>query len=107
MGFFAGLDAEKYDRKYSDRYLARRISHYFRPDLKRLALIIFLIITISLVYTMLPVTVSRGVDLIQIKSKPVSQAAHPRYSDRHRDPGVECKLGDAPLVNPHHCGRTG
>ncbi len=66
MGFFAGLDAEKYDRKYSDRYLARRISHYFRPYLRRLAFIIFLIITISLVYALLPVTVSRGVDLIQV-----------------------------------------
>ncbi len=66
MGFFAGLDAEKYDRKYSDRYLARRISHYFRPYLRRLVIIIFLIITISLVYALLPVTVSRGVDLIQV-----------------------------------------
>ena len=66
MGIFAGLDAEKYDRKYSDRYLAKRISQYFRPYFKRLGFIIGLIITISLVYAMLPVVVSRGVDLIQV-----------------------------------------
>jgi ATP-binding cassette subfamily B protein len=65
MGFFDGLDAEKYDRKYSDRYLVKRIAEYFRPHLKRLGRIIFLIIAISLVYTLLPVTVSRGVDLVQ------------------------------------------
>ncbi len=65
MGIFAGLDAEKYDRKYSDRYLFRRISHYFRPYVKRLSLVIFLIIAISLLYALLPLTVSRGVDLIQ------------------------------------------
>ncbi len=66
MGIFAGLGAEKYDRKYSDRYLAKRISQYFRPYFKRLGFIIFLVITISLVYAMLPVVVSRGVDLIQV-----------------------------------------
>ena len=66
MGIFAGLGAEKYDRKYSDRYLAKRISQYFRPYIKRLGFIIFLVITISLVYAMLPVVVSRGVDLIQV-----------------------------------------
>jgi hypothetical protein len=30
MGFFAGLEAEKYDRKYSDRVLFGRIGHYFK-----------------------------------------------------------------------------
>ncbi len=66
MGFFGGLDAEKYDRKYSDRALLKRISQYFRPQAKRLGLILFLVIAISVIYSMLPVTVSRGVDLIQV-----------------------------------------
>ena len=65
MGFFDGLDAEKYDRKYSDRALIKRISQYFRPQAKRLGLILFLVVLISLIYSMLPVTVSRGVDLIR------------------------------------------
>ena len=65
MGFFDGLDAEKYDRKYSDRALLKRISQYFRPHAKRLGLILFLVVLIALIYAMLPVTVSRGVDLIR------------------------------------------
>jgi ATP-binding cassette subfamily B protein len=66
MGFFSGLDAEQYDRKYSDRYLAGRILTYFKPHIRRLSLIIFLVIMISLVYSMLPVTVSRGIDLLGV-----------------------------------------
>ncbi len=32
MGFIMdGLDAEAYDRKYTDRDLVRRIARYFRP----------------------------------------------------------------------------
>ena len=33
MGFIMdGLDAEAYDRQYSDGYLVRRIASYFRPQ---------------------------------------------------------------------------
>ena len=39
MGFFSSLDAEKYDRTYSDRDLTRRIIGYFKPQRKRLVLI--------------------------------------------------------------------
>jgi ATP-binding cassette, subfamily B, bacterial len=73
MGFFSGLDAEQYDRKYSDRYLASRILTYFKPHLRRLGLIIFLVIMISLVYTMLPVTVSRGIDLLGVDRNNLTQ----------------------------------
>ena len=31
MGFFAGLNDEKYDRQYTDRDLMRRILEYFQP----------------------------------------------------------------------------
>ncbi len=35
MGFIMdGLDAEDYDRSYSDRELVRRILRYFRPKLR-------------------------------------------------------------------------
>jgi ATP-binding cassette, subfamily B, bacterial len=66
MGFFSGLNAEQYDRQYSDRYLAMRIFSYFRPHIRRLSLIILLVIMIALVYAMLPVTVSRGIDLLGV-----------------------------------------
>ena len=41
MGFFDSLEAEKYDRTYSDRDLAKRIIGYFKPQWKRLILISF------------------------------------------------------------------
>ncbi|MFN2151869.1 MAG: hypothetical protein ACK2T5_09765, partial [Anaerolineales bacterium] len=36
MGFFSGLNAESYDRQYSDRELVRRIVTYFKPHRKAL-----------------------------------------------------------------------
>ncbi len=36
MGFFAGLEDEKYDRQYSDRELSRRIIDFFRTQFARL-----------------------------------------------------------------------
>ena len=35
MGFFAGLNDEKYDRQYTDRELMRRIFEYFKPQTAR------------------------------------------------------------------------
>ena len=66
MGFYSGLDAEQYDRQYSDRYLTGRIAAYFKPYLRRMGFIVLLIVTIALVYAMLPVTVSRGIDLLGV-----------------------------------------
>ena len=39
MGFFEGLDAEAYDRKYRDRDLLRRIFGYFRPQRGRMLVV--------------------------------------------------------------------
>ena len=64
MGFFGGLNAEQYDRQYTDRQLVGRISEYFEPQKKRLGLVSGLVIAIASVGAMLPVVVSRGVDLV-------------------------------------------
>ncbi len=64
MGFFDGLDAEKYDRTYNDRDLVRRIVGYFTPQWKRLVLISLLTLLVAGVGALLPITVSRGVDLL-------------------------------------------
>ncbi|GAB4503886.1 MAG: ABC transporter ATP-binding protein [Anaerolineales bacterium] len=64
MGFFGGLNAEKYDRQYSDRQLAARIGEYFRPQAKRLALVSILVVAIAAIGAALPVVVSRMVDLL-------------------------------------------
>ena len=72
MGFFGGLNEEKYDRQYSDRQLVSGIVGYFKPQSKRLAWIYFLIIVIAVIAASLPVIVSRIVDLL--KNEPTVQA---------------------------------
>ena len=65
MGFFAGLNAEKYDRQYSDRALKRRIADYFRPQTRRLIVVTLLVLAIGAIGASLPVVVSRMVDLLR------------------------------------------
>jgi ABC-type multidrug transport system fused ATPase/permease subunit len=63
MGFIMdGLDAEAYDRQYSDKVLVRRIMDYFRPQTRRIALVAFTIVLSSLVDVALPVYISRSLD---------------------------------------------
>lgn len=64
MGFFAGLNAEKYDRQYTDRQLAARILTYFRPYIKRLLVIVLATLLVSGSDALQPVVVSRGLDLL-------------------------------------------
>ncbi len=64
MGFFDSLGAEKYDRTYEDRDLARRIVGYFKPQKKRLVLISLLTLLVAGAGALLPVIVSRGIDLL-------------------------------------------
>jgi ATP-binding cassette subfamily B protein len=72
MGFFAGLNDEKYDRQYKDRDLLRRILGYFKPQTRRLAVVSILVVIIAGIGAALPVVVARMVDLL--KSKPTLTA---------------------------------
>ncbi len=63
MGFFSGLNAEKYDRQYTDRQLLKRIWDYFRPHSKRIAFIGVCMIAVSGLASLLPILVSRSIDL--------------------------------------------
>lgn len=65
MGIFEGLDAEPYDRKYSDKVLLKRIFAYFRPQRGRLIVIIVIAILISLASAGSVLVISRAVDLIK------------------------------------------
>jgi ATP-binding cassette subfamily B protein len=67
MGFFDGLNEEKYDRQYSDRTLLGRIAAYFKPQGKRLGLVTLLVIVIALIGAALPVLVGRIVDLLKTR----------------------------------------
>jgi ATP-binding cassette subfamily B protein len=65
MGFFAGLNEEKYDRQYSDQTLVKRIAGYFRPQGKRLIAISIFVAGIAVVGVAQPVVVARSVDLLK------------------------------------------
>ncbi len=65
MGFFSSLDAEKYDRTYKDSDLAKRIAGYFKPQWRRLVLVSILTLLVAGAGALLPVIVSRGIDLLE------------------------------------------
>ena len=65
MGFLMdGLEAEAYDRKYTDRALVARILRYFRPQRKLVIAIALLVIFGALVDTTFPLLVSYGLNLV-------------------------------------------
>jgi ATP-binding cassette, subfamily B, bacterial len=64
MGFFSGLAAEKYDRKYSDRKLLERIIAYFKQQSGRLIVIAVTIVVRALIEAFSPVIVARGLDQV-------------------------------------------
>jgi ATP-binding cassette, subfamily B, bacterial len=63
MGFIMdGLDAEAYDRTYSDRQLVKRIIRYFRPHLKVMGTVAMLIVLNSVMDASFPFLIARGLD---------------------------------------------
>ena len=62
MGFFAGLNPEKYDRQYSDRVLAGRIASYFKSQSRRLGILFALVMVLALVGIGLPYSIKVLVD---------------------------------------------
>jgi len=72
MGFIMeGLDAEAYDRNYSDRQLIARIIGYFRPKLRIMLVVAALIVFTSLLDTVFPILISYGIDAV-VASRGVS-----------------------------------
>ena len=65
MGFFSGLNDEKYDRQYTDRELVRRIFDYFKTQTKRLVWVSLLVIVLAGIGAALPVVVARMLDLLK------------------------------------------
>jgi ABC-type multidrug transport system fused ATPase/permease subunit len=69
MGFIMdGLEAEAYDRSYSDRDLVKRILGYFRPQRHKMAAVAAMVVGISLLDTGLPIVISRSIDLIRTEA---------------------------------------
>ena len=64
MSFFAGLDTEAYDRKYTDRQLAKRLAVYFHPHTRSLVVVVILLLIIAISSAVGPIIVARGVDIL-------------------------------------------
>src|SRR5688572_6527783 len=63
MGFIMdGLDAEEFDRNYGDGQLVRRVITYFRPELRRMMIVVVTIVVTALVDTGIPIYISRSLD---------------------------------------------
>jgi ABC-type multidrug transport system fused ATPase/permease subunit len=62
MSLIAGLEAEAYDRTYSDIELVRRIAAYFRPHWRKVALVVCMVSLVSLAGTITPIVISRSID---------------------------------------------
>lgn len=71
MSIMGGLTPEAYDRSYSDVQLVRRIAAYFRPHTRTVALVATMVVLVSLVATVTPLLISRGID--QLSSNPQLQ----------------------------------
>lgn len=59
-----GLEAEAYDRKYSDKALIRRIVTYFRPHRRKIIIILIANFFLAAASASVPILVSRGVDVM-------------------------------------------
>ncbi|HEU5015091.1 MAG TPA: ABC transporter ATP-binding protein [Roseiflexaceae bacterium] len=64
MGLTGGLQAEAYDRSYSDAQLVRRIAAYFRPHVRIVLLVAGAVALGSLAATVTPLAISRGINLL-------------------------------------------
>ncbi|GCE05063.1 ABC transporter ATP-binding protein [Dictyobacter aurantiacus] len=65
MGFImAGLDAEAYDRSYTDGQLIKRIIRYFKPKLPLMIAIIVLVVLNSCLDTAFPLLISNSIDTL-------------------------------------------
>ncbi|HEX7542083.1 MAG TPA: hypothetical protein VF352_08120, partial [Anaerolineales bacterium] len=62
MGFYEGLNEEKYDRQYKDRDLAKRIFDHFTAQRKRVAVIVVLTVSLAVITTAQPVIISQGLN---------------------------------------------
>ncbi len=65
MGLFAGLEKDKYDRQYSDRYLFRRLWMYISRYKKRLTVIVITGLVTALISASFPIIISSGVGALE------------------------------------------
>ncbi|HKZ82756.1 MAG TPA: ABC transporter ATP-binding protein [Anaerolineae bacterium] len=79
MSMFAGLDAEAYDREYSDRVLIRRIALYFAAYRGKVASISLLVTAMAIFGAALPIVIARGVDALEEQLSDLLVVALPAF----------------------------
>jgi ATP-binding cassette subfamily B protein len=62
MSFFEGLDAEKYDRQYTDAQLVRRMAKFFAPQRRALAIVAVTFLATAALDTALPLILAEAVN---------------------------------------------
>lgn len=69
MGIFSGLDKDKYDRQYDDRYLFRRLGTYFYNQKRHIITITVTGLLVSVVSAFIPIIIAQGVDALETDAK--------------------------------------
>ncbi|MAU09233.1 MAG: ABC transporter [Anaerolineaceae bacterium] len=64
MGIFGGLDADQYDRQYSDGYLAKRITNYILNYRREMIGVVVGFLTLAIVAALRPILIAAGVDAL-------------------------------------------
>ncbi len=62
------LNADKYDRQYSDGYLFKRIVTYFRPHKGKIISVAVLVLAFATVTSLIPVMIAHGINLLQTEA---------------------------------------
>jgi len=70
MAFFGNLDPEAYDRTYTDRQLLVRLSGYFRPHRRALALVAGGLALTGALDVVFPLAISRGINALAETPRP-------------------------------------
>lgn len=65
MGFFGGLDGDKYDRQYTDTYLAKRMWDYASKFGRNVFAIVVAVLVMSVVVSLRPILIAAGVDALE------------------------------------------
>ena len=64
MGIFGGLDADQYDRQYSDGYLAKRITNYILNYRREMIGVVVGFMALAIVAALRPILIAAGVDAL-------------------------------------------
>ena len=72
MGFHFGLDAEEYDRLYTDRELLKRVLTFFSPYKRSIIIVISFLTLTSFATALVPILLAEAVSILETSRDPLS-----------------------------------